>query len=95
MSEIRVTLPDGSSRSLQNGARVYDLAASIGAGLAKASLAGKINGNLVDLSAVLPDDAHVEIITGNTINRTMTNINIAAPFEITDRYDVTLTGEPS
>jgi threonyl-tRNA synthetase len=66
MSEIRVTLPDGSSRSLQNGARVYDLAASIGAGLAKASLAGKINGNLVDLSAVLPDDAHVEIITGKS-----------------------------
>jgi threonyl-tRNA synthetase len=66
MSEIRVTLPDGSSRSLQNGARVYDLAASIGAGLAKASLAGKINGYLVDLSAVLPDDAHVEIITGKS-----------------------------
>jgi threonyl-tRNA synthetase len=66
MSEIRVTLPDGSSRSLQDGARVYDLAASIGAGLAKASLAGKINGDLVDLSAVLPDDAHVEIITGKS-----------------------------
>jgi threonyl-tRNA synthetase len=66
MSEIRVTLPDGSSRSLQDGARVYDLAASIGAGLAKASIAGKINGNLVDLSAVLPDAAHVEIITGKS-----------------------------
>jgi threonyl-tRNA synthetase len=66
MSEIRVTLPDGSSRSLQDGARVYDLAASIGAGLAKASLAGKINGNLVDLSALLPDNAHVEIITGKS-----------------------------
>jgi threonyl-tRNA synthetase len=66
MSEIRVTLPDGSSKSLQKGAKVYDLAASIGAGLAKASLAGKINGNLVDLSTVLPDDAHVEIITGKS-----------------------------
>jgi len=66
MSEIKVTLPDGSCKSLQEGAKVYDLAAAIGAGLAKASLAGKINGNLVDLSAVLPDDAHVEIITGKS-----------------------------
>jgi len=66
MSEIKVTLPDGSCKSLHEGAKVYDLAASIGAGLAKASLAGKINGNLVDLSAVLPDDAHVEIVTGKS-----------------------------
>jgi len=66
MSEITVTLPDGSSKSLQKGARVYDLAAAIGTGLAKAALAGKINGNLVDLSALLPDGAHVEIITGKS-----------------------------
>ena len=66
MSEITVTLPDGSYKSLQEGAKVYDLAAAIGTGLAKASLAGKINGNLVDLSAVLPDGAHIEIITGKS-----------------------------
>ena len=66
MSEITVTLPDGSSKSLQKGARVYDLAAAIGTGLAKAALAGKINGNLVDLSALLPAGAHVEIITGKS-----------------------------
>jgi len=66
MSEITVTLPDGSYKSLQEGATVYDLAAAIGTGLAKASLAGKINGNLVDLSAVLPDGAHIEIITGKS-----------------------------
>jgi threonyl-tRNA synthetase len=66
MREIRVTLPDGSCKSLHEGAKVYDLAAAIGAGLAKASLAGKINGNLVDLSTVLPDAAHVELITGKS-----------------------------
>ncbi|MDO9309284.1 MAG: threonine--tRNA ligase [Deltaproteobacteria bacterium] len=63
MSTITITLPDNSARELQSGATVYDLAASIGAGLAKAALAGKINGQLVDLSSPLPDGARVEIIT--------------------------------
>ncbi len=63
MSTITITLPDNSARELQTGATVYDLAASIGAGLAKAALAGKINGQLVDLSSPLPDGARVEIIT--------------------------------
>lgn len=51
MSLINVQLPDGSKRELQSGATVADLAASIGAGLAKAALAGQVNGELVDLSA--------------------------------------------
>ena len=63
MAAITVTLPDNSCRELQAGATVLDLAASIGAGLAKAALAGKINGELVDLSAALIDGASVEIIT--------------------------------
>ncbi|MDU0459132.1 MAG: threonine--tRNA ligase [Geobacteraceae bacterium] len=63
MSTITITLPDNSARELQSGATVYDLAASIGAGLAKAALAGRINGQLVDLSSPLPDGARVEIIT--------------------------------
>jgi threonyl-tRNA synthetase len=63
MAAITVILPDNSSREFQAGSTVYDLAASIGAGLAKASLAGKINGVLVDLSAALTDGARVEIIT--------------------------------
>ena len=37
----------------------------------------------------------VAIITGNTVNSTMIKINTAAPFEITDKYDVILTGAPS
>ena len=63
MATISITLPDNSTRELNEGATVYDLAASIGAGLAKASLAGKINGNLVDLSSQLSNGDVVEIIT--------------------------------
>jgi threonyl-tRNA synthetase len=63
MGEIRVTLPDSSVKMLQEGATVYDLAASIGTGLAKAAMAGKVNGNLVDLAAPLCEGANVEIIT--------------------------------
>lgn len=63
MSTITVTLPDNSNRELQAGATVFDLAASIGAGLAKAALAGKIDGQLVDVSSPLTDGASVEIIT--------------------------------
>ncbi|GFE60769.1 threonine--tRNA ligase [Geobacter sp. AOG2] len=63
MASINITLPDGSVRELPVGASVFDLAASIGAGLAKAALAGKVDGELVDLSAPLSDGARVEIIT--------------------------------
>ena len=63
MNQIKVSLPDGSERSLQEGATVFDLAASIGTGLAKAAIAGKIDGNLVDLNSKLSDGNAVEIIT--------------------------------
>jgi threonyl-tRNA synthetase len=63
MSMIQVTLPDNSIRELTAGATVADLAASIGAGLAKAALAGRVNGDLVDLSSILVDGAAVAIIT--------------------------------
>ena len=63
MGETKVKLPDGSERAINPGASVYDLAASIGAGLAKAAIAGKINGDLVDLATSLPDGANVEIVT--------------------------------
>lgn len=63
MNEIKVTLPDGSQRALSEGATIFDLASSIGAGLAKAAIAGKINGALVDATAVLADGASVEIVT--------------------------------
>ena len=63
MSEMTVKLPDGSTRNLEAGATVKGLAASIGAGLAKAAIAGKVDGTLVDLTAPLHDGAVVEIIT--------------------------------
>jgi threonyl-tRNA synthetase len=63
MSQISVTLPDGSSRSLPSGTTVGDLAALISPGLANAALAGKVAGRLVDLSYQLTTDAQVQIIT--------------------------------
>jgi threonyl-tRNA synthetase len=60
---IQVSLPDGSTRELNQGATVLDLAASIGAGLAKASIAGKIDDRLVDTNAELQNGAKVEIVT--------------------------------
>lgn len=63
MTTINVILPDGSKRELNAGTSVADLAASIGAGLAKAAIAGKIDGKAVDLSAMLTDGCRVEIIT--------------------------------
>lgn len=63
MSTIFVILPDNSTRELEEGATVADLAAAIGAGLAKAAVAGKIDGELVGLDAPLADGAQVEIVT--------------------------------
>ena len=63
MSNILITLPDGSNRELPAGATVADLAASIGAGLAKAAIAARIDGDLVDLMSPLHDGSRVEIIT--------------------------------
>ncbi len=63
MKEIGVALPDGSNRSLEEGATVLDLARAIGAGLARNAIAGKVNGAAVDLATVLHDGDHVEIIT--------------------------------
>lgn len=63
MSTISVILPDNSTRELEEGATVADLAAAIGSGLAKAAVAGKIDGELVGLDAPLADGAQVEIVT--------------------------------
>ena len=60
---MEISLPDGSKKTLEEGATVADVAASIGAGLAKAALAGKIDGTLVDVTAPVTDGATVEIVT--------------------------------
>ncbi len=61
-----VTLPDGSSRSYDNPVTIADVAADIGPGLAKAALAGKVDGQLVDTSYAINDDADLAIITGKS-----------------------------
>ncbi|MCP3665678.1 MAG: threonine--tRNA ligase [Gammaproteobacteria bacterium] len=58
-----ITLPDGSERSFDQAVSVHDVAASIGPGLAKAALAGKVDGNLVDTSYLMDSDAELAIIT--------------------------------
>ncbi len=58
-----ITLPDGSQRAFSSPVSVFQVAENIGPGLAKAALAGKINGNLVDTSYVIADDVNLAIIT--------------------------------
>jgi threonyl-tRNA synthetase len=58
-----ITLPDGSQRTYPGPVSVADIAASIGAGLAKAALAGRVDGKLVDTSFVVANDASVSIVT--------------------------------
>ena len=59
----QVTLPDGSTRTFASPLTVADVAASIGAGLAKAALAGKVDGQLVDTSHLIQSDSRLAIIT--------------------------------
>ena len=58
-----ITLPDGTEKSFDQVLSVFDVAKSIGSGLAKATLAGKVNGELVDASHVIESDATLSIIT--------------------------------
>ena len=58
-----IKLPDGSERSFDHPVTVAEVAADIGPGLAKAALAGKVNGRLVDTSHLIEDDAEVAIVT--------------------------------
>jgi threonyl-tRNA synthetase len=60
---ITITLPDGSQRPFEQPVSVADVAASIGPGLAKAALAGKVDGRLVDTSFRIASDASLEIVT--------------------------------
>ena len=60
---IRITLPDGSIKEFPAPVTVREVAESLGPGLAKAALAGKVDGRLVDLSHRIEHDARVEIVT--------------------------------
>jgi threonyl-tRNA synthetase len=60
---IEITLPDGSKKPFEHPVTVQDVAASIGAGLAKATLAGKVDGKLVDASFPIEHNASLQIVT--------------------------------
>ena len=66
MSNITVSLPDGSQRELADDATALDLAAAIGSGLKKAAVAAVVDGEETDLTAALHDGATVAIITAGT-----------------------------
>lgn len=59
-----IRLPDGSARTFDHPVTLMEVAQSIGPGLAKAALAGRVDGTLVDLSTLVEQDAAVEIVTG-------------------------------
>ena len=59
----KITLPDGSQREFDDAVTVADVAADIGPGLAKAALAGKVDGKVVDTSYLIRQDAEVAIVT--------------------------------
>jgi threonyl-tRNA synthetase len=63
MSQVNVTLPDGSSRTVASGTPIRDVAGQIAPALGKAALAGTVDGKLVDLSYPLEHDAAVRIVT--------------------------------
>ncbi|CAM4225179.1 threonine--tRNA ligase [Pseudoalteromonas ostreae] len=58
-----ITLPDGSQRSFENPVSTLDVANDIGPGLAKATIAGRVNGTRVDACDLITDDSRLEIIT--------------------------------
>jgi threonyl-tRNA synthetase len=60
---VRITLPDGSTRQFDKAPSVLEVAAALGPGLARAALAGRVNGNLVDASFRIEQDSELSIIT--------------------------------
>jgi len=63
-----ITLPDGSQRSFPNPVTIAEVALSIGAGLARAALAGKVNGQIVDTSFLIEQDSQLAIITDKDVD---------------------------
>lgn len=63
MSEITIHLPDGSARRYPRGTTAHEVAGDIGAGLARAALAARVNGQLRDLARGIDADAKLEIVT--------------------------------
>ncbi len=66
MAQITISLPDGSQRTFPEGTTAADVAASIGSRLAKAAVAGRVDGEEWDLHRPLPDGASVAVITADS-----------------------------
>ena len=60
---VTITLPDGSKKEFESAVSVMDIAQSIGSGLARATLAGMVNGTLVDTTYMVEEDSQVELVT--------------------------------
>ncbi len=58
-----ITLPDGSQRAFDHAISILDVAKDIGPGLAKATIAGKVNGELLDACELIEQDATLSIVT--------------------------------
>ena len=65
---VKITLPDGSGMEFEGSVSGAAVAERIGAGLAKAALAVKVDGELCDLAAEIGQDASVEIVTANELD---------------------------
>lgn len=63
---MQITLPDGSQRDVDDGASFYDLAKSIGPGLAKVVVAAKLDGELMDIQAPIPREGKVELLKADS-----------------------------
>ena len=66
MSNITISLPDGSSREYPAGSTAFDVASSIGSRLAKAAVAATIDGTETDLTTPVPDGSSVAVVTDNS-----------------------------
>ena len=66
MANVRITLPDGSVKELAQGETPLDVAQSIGAGLARQTVAARLDGQLVDATTPIQQDANLQLVTLNT-----------------------------
>ena len=73
---MNIQLPDGSSLTLNEGATAYDLAADIGPGLARATVAASVNGIQVDVSQILSDGDSVTVIKDLKVKGTSSVVKV-------------------
>ena len=92
----RITLPDASHRDFDHPVTVGAVAAAIGAGLAKAALAGRVDGALVDTSFLIERDVTLAIVTGRDTDVVpRANVHLAERPEPLDALGVRADGPPA